>query len=97
VGALAVIKDFDVIEDFSAGLAVAGKVAAIDQVEFESAPKAFHGGVVVTVTFAAHGGYQADRFESLAIITAGVLDAAIGVEEQIGWRLAVQAGHGQSF
>ena len=55
MGALAVVKAFDVIEDFGAGLAVAGKVAAIDEVEFEGAPEAFHGGVVIAVAFAAHG------------------------------------------
>ena len=40
VGALAVVKAFNVIEDFSACLAVADKVSAIDEVEFEGAPEA---------------------------------------------------------
>ena len=97
MGALAVIKDFDVIENFGAGLLVADKVSAIDEVEFERAPEAFHGGVVIAVAFAAHGGHQAGCPQGLPVSAAGVLDAAIGVEEQIGWRPAVPAGHGQSF
>ena len=86
MGALAVVKAFDVIEDFSAGLAVAGKVSAIDEVEFESAPEAFHEGIIVAVSFAAHRGHQAGLTECLTEIFAGVLNAAIRVEEQIGWR-----------
>ena len=97
MSALAVVEDFDIIENFGTGLAVAGEVSAIDQVEFEGAPKAFHGGVVVAVTCAAHGGHQAGGLQGLPVITTGVLDAAIGVEDQISWRLAVQAGHGQGF
>ena len=62
MGALAVVEAFDVIEDFSACLAVAGKVTAIDEVEFEGAPKTFHGGIVIAVGFAAHGGHQAGCF-----------------------------------
>src|SRR4051812_28346467 len=54
VSALAIVEGFDVIEDFGASLAVGSEVAAIDQFEFESAPEAFHGGVVVAVGFAAH-------------------------------------------
>ena len=57
MGALAVVKAFDVIEDFGARLVVADKVSAIDKVEFEGAPEAFHGGVVVAVAFAAHGAH----------------------------------------
>ena len=95
MGALAVVKDFDVIEDFGARLAVADKVAAIDEVEFKGAPKAFHGGVVVAVAFAAHGSHHAARPQGLPIIAAGVLHPAIGAEAQMSWRLAVPAGHRQ--
>jgi hypothetical protein len=45
-------------DDAGAGLEVADKVSAIDEVEFEGAPEAFHGGVVVAVAFAAHGRHQ---------------------------------------
>jgi len=34
---------------------------------------------------------------ALAVIGAGILDAPVGVDQQIGWRLPMQEGHGQSF
>ena len=88
VSALAIVEGFDVIEDLGASLAAGVEVAAIDQFEFESAPEAFHGGVVVAVAFAAHRGDEAGLGEGLTVIGAGVLDAAIGVEQQIGGRAA---------
>ena len=97
MGALAIVEAFDVIEDFAARLAVADKVAPINQFQFEGAPEAFHGGVVVAVAFAAHGGEQAGLAQGLAVSGAGVLDAPIGVEQQLGWWVAVQEGHGQRF
>ena len=59
VGALAIIEHFDVIEDLRAGLGAVFKAASIDKLQFESGPEAFHGGVVITVASAAHGGDQA--------------------------------------
>ena len=89
MGALAIIEHFDVIEDLRLGLGVRLKARAIDQFQFEGGPKAFHGGVVVTIASAAHGGDQAGLAERSAIIAAGVLDTAIGMEEQLGWRAAM--------
>ena len=97
MGALAVIEGFDVIEDLAASLGGGGKAAAIDQLQFEGGPEAFHGGVVITVAAAAHGGDQAGLTEGLTVIAAGVLDTAIGVEEQVAWRTAVQKSHGQGI
>ena len=54
--ALAVVKRFDVIKDCLASLGSGFEVAAIDQFLFEGAPEGFHGGIVVAVAFAAHGG-----------------------------------------
>ena len=56
MGALAVVERFNVIEDLPAGLGAGGKAMAIDQFQFEGGPEAFHGGVVITVAAAAHGG-----------------------------------------
>jgi hypothetical protein len=56
VVALAVVEDFDEIEDLGPGLSVAGEPAAVEQLQFEGAPKAFHGGVVVAVAPPDHGG-----------------------------------------
>ena len=91
MGALTVIEGFDVIEDGGAGFQVVGEGLAVNQFEFESAPEAFHGGVVVAVGFAAHGGEQAGVGQGLAIIAGGVLDAPIGVEDQLSrWTVALK-------
>src|SRR5271170_4166463 len=97
VGALAIVEGFDVIEDLSSSLGSGLEGAAVNQFQFEGAPEAFHGGVVIAVAAAAHGGDQAGVGEGLTIMTAGVLDAAIGVEEQVAWRTAVQKSHGQGI
>ena len=97
MGALAIVEAFDVIKDFAARLCASGEVAAVNEFQFKGAPEAFHGGVVIAVAVTTHGGDQAGLAESAAVIGAGVLDATIGVEEQISWWLAMQQGHGQSF
>ena len=97
MSAVAIVKGFDVIEDFGTSLAAGSEVAAIDQFEFKGAPEAFHGGVVVAIGFAAHGGEETRLVECLAVIGAGILDAAIGVDQQIGGGLPMPHGHGQSF
>ena len=56
--ALAVIEDFDVVEDFGSGEGSAGELASVDQFQFEGAPEAFHCSVVVAITPSAHGGNQ---------------------------------------
>ena len=49
VGALAIVEGFDVIEDLALGLGTGIERAAISQLEFEGAPEAFHGGIIVAV------------------------------------------------
>src|SRR6476661_9517229 len=97
MSALAVIEGFDVIEDLHASLSAGVEATAIDQLQFEGAPEAFHGGVVIAVASAAHGGDQAGVTLSLAIIAAGVLDATIGMEKQLRRRATMQQRHSQSF
>ena len=55
---------------------------AIDQFPFETAPEAFHGGVVVAVAAAAHARNDSGLSQSLPIVATGVLDALIGVMQQ---------------
>ena len=95
--ALGIVKAFDVIEDFGAGLLVRGELAAIDQFPLEGAPKRFHKGVVVAIALAAHGGDEAGLGQGMAIISGGVLDPAIGVAEELGGGLAMPQRHGQSL
>ena len=53
MGALAIVEDFDVIEDLGAGLVAGGEILSVNGFYFKGAPEAFHGGVVVAVGFAA--------------------------------------------
>ena len=95
--ALGIIETFDVIEDGGLGLLVSGECPAMDQFPFDGAPEAFHGGVIVAIALAAHGGDEARPGEGVAIISGGVLDPAIGVAEELGGGLAVLERHGQSL
>jgi hypothetical protein len=80
MGALAIVESLDVMEDLVLSLGACVKAATIDQFEFEGAPEAFDGSIIVTVALAAHGGNQAGLAQGLAIVGAGVLNAAVGVQ-----------------
>ena len=90
---LAIVKDLDVIEDLGSGVGSGGEVEAVDQLQFEGAPEAFHGGIVITVAAATHGGEEAGLSECLTIIGTGVLDAAIRMAQEVGGRSAVEQSH----
>ena len=94
--ALAVIEDFDVVEDFGSGVGSAGKIASVDQFQFEGAPEAFHCSVVVAVTASAHGGDQTGRLQGCPKVPGGVLNTPVGVKKQSGWRRTMQGRHGES-
>ena len=53
---LTVIKDFDVFEDGGPCLRQVAEGLAMDQLGFESAPKRFDIGVVITVSTGTHAG-----------------------------------------
>ena len=80
VSAVAIVERFDVIEDLGAGLLMGEKGSAVNQFQFESAPEAFDGGIVVAIGFATHGGDQARLFKGSTKIGTGVLDATIGMK-----------------
>jgi hypothetical protein len=61
------MEDFEVIEDLGLSLKPPGKGAAENQLLFEGAPEAFHGGVIVAVALAAHGGNPAGLAERAAV------------------------------
>src|SRR3989442_7437237 len=96
MSALAIVERFDVVEDLGSSAGATVKAAAIDQFQFEGGPEAFHGGIVIAVAFAAHGGNQAGPAEGLAIIATGVLDTAVGMEQQLGRRATMEQRHRQS-
>src|SRR5215471_3244091 len=92
---LAVVKHFDVVKDRLTHLRRALKLMAIDQLQFERAPKGFHRRVIIAIGLAAHGGHQARRCQRLTVVGAGVLDAAVGVKDQARRRPAMRQGHVQ--
>ena len=93
--ALAVIKDFDVVEESALGLGEVGEGFAFEvQFTFEGGPEAFHGGVVVAATGPAHAGSKAIGEELLLVGGAGVLAAAIGVVEEAGGFVERRPGPG---
>src|SRR5664279_3138837 len=66
MGALAIVEAFDVVKDLALGLGAGVEAAAINQLEFEGAPEAFDGSIVVAVAFATHGGNQAGLVASMS-------------------------------
>ena len=94
--ALAVVKGLDEIKDGLAGLGSGFEVTAIDEFVFEGAPEGFHGGIVVAVAFAAHGGDGLRALEGIAIVVTGVLNAAVGMKHQARGRLTMSQSHSPS-
>ena len=96
VAALAVVEDFDEVEECGLGLSACGEGGPVDQLEFEGAPEAFHGGVVVAVAPTTHGGDEAGGLECRPEVACRVLDAPVGVKDHARWRRTMPDGHGQS-
>ena len=94
---LAVVEDLDILKDDLTGSLPGGEALAVNKFHFQGAPEAFHGGIVITVAAATHRSDQAGLTEGLTIIATGVLDTAIGVEQQVGGRVAMQQRHRKSF
>ena len=95
MGAARVIKAFDIVEDFGASLVVGGKVATVDELQFEGAPEAFPGGIVVAIAPAAHGWNDVGLSQRSSEITRGVLNAPIRVEEEIRRGIVMAQGHAE--
>lgn len=53
---LAVVEDFQPLENRRLGFRAGGKLTPMYQLAFQAAPEALDHGVVVAVTFAAHAG-----------------------------------------
>jgi len=91
--ALAVIESLDEVEDCQPSLGSSFETAPVDEFQFERAPEGFHGSVVITAGFAAHGGLGLSVGQGLAKIRAGVLAAAIGVKDELRRGLAMNLCH----
>ena len=96
VKAGSVVEALDVIEDGGGRFIAGGEVAAVDQLMFEGAPERFHGGVVVAVAPAAHGGDAAVLGQRGPIVCTGILASTIRVMKHTGTGSASPQGHVQS-
>ena len=95
--ALSVVEGLDVIEEGGLGLSACEELAPVDELEFEAVPEALHGGVVIAVAPATHGGDQAGTRHCGSILGGGVLNPPVGVEQQFGWMTAMEQGHCESI
>ncbi len=96
MAALAVVEDFDEVDKCGLALSACGEGGPVDQFEFEGAPEAFHGGVVVAVAATTHGGDEAGGLECRPEVASRVLVAPVGVKDQARLRRTMPDGHGQS-
>src|SRR5260221_8557389 len=82
VQALAIVKYFDVIEDRLTDLSPVVKLAPVNQLQFERAPKGFHRRVIVTIGLTAHRGNHRRHRYRLSVLHAGVLRSPLRIENQ---------------
>ena len=92
-----VIELCDGVEDLEAGLVVGDEVGAVHPLVLEGGPEGLHGGVIVTVALAAHGGHEPSLLERSTEVTGGILDATIGVKDEAFRGAAMGACHGQGI
>lgn len=71
-------------------------MAHMDALALEAAEEVFGNGVVIRISLAGHALLNAEVDKSLAVSVGGVLDAAVGVENEAGLRLAVLDGYAES-
>ena len=63
-------------------------MAQMDALALEAAEEVFGHGVVIGIALAGHALPDAETGETLTVSVGGVLDAAVGVEDEAGQRLA---------
>lgn len=90
MAAAAIGEGLDPREGLPAGLIVVGKIVSVGVFEFEGGKEGLRSGMVGAVAPAAHGGGDASGRELAAKRFAGILHAAIGVQEQAGGAIAPQ-------
>lgn len=70
-------------------------MAQMDALALEAAEEVFGHGVVIGIALAGHALPDAEAGETLTVSVGGVLDAAVGVEDEAGQRLAAADGHAE--
>ena len=82
--ACSIIEAFDVGKDIAFGLVASCVFLVMDLLGFERVEEAFHRCIVVAVGPAAHRGLHAGGVKRGAVIGGCVLDAPVGVVDQVG-------------
>lgn len=60
-----------------------GVALVVHQFALQTAPEALHGGVVIAVPFARHGGLRAELLHQLAVIMGAILGSPCPSDESI--------------
>ena len=82
MNSFAVVEDFDVFEDFSAGMVCVSEVSAFrEQFCLQRAKERFDGRIIVAVALPTHAGFNSVPFEQVSERLAGVLATAVAVME----------------
>jgi len=95
VRADAVVKGFDVAEDGGFGRAAGGEILQVDALALEAGEEVFGDGVVAGVAFAGHALADSIALQGLTVGGGGVLDAAVGVEDESRRRFLPAHRHGE--
>lgn len=96
MSAYLVVEDLDVLENGLLGFITSVEVALIDQFDFQGAPKAFHGGIVIAAGASAHARDQAVVGERVPIEMTRKLAASVRMMDQSWCWSSLADGHGQS-
>ncbi len=81
MAAACVVEPVDVLEDGSLRVPTCCPFLPPDQLRFQAFEESLNGGVIVTITLAAHRWTQAIGLQLFLIIVGAILAAAIGMEK----------------
>ena len=79
-----VVEALDVGKDITSGFLPCCVMPVMDELGFERVEEAFHRGIVIAVSLAAHRGLETGGLDQLAIILRGILNTPIGMADQAG-------------
>ena len=88
-----IVKSFDVSEYIHHSMFSGGEMAQVDTLAFETTEEVFCNGVVVGVALTGHTLAEMKVEQTLTVSVGGVLDAAVGVEDETGTRLTAPDSH----
>ena len=92
---LAIVPDFDPLEEDRSGLGAGSEPMPINALALERREETLRGRVVITVASAAHATDDPRLFKRGLIIVTGILTAPVTVTEQSGNGMTVRKRHGK--